>query len=209
VRDGPVPSQGPNLLHREAVVRVRFASLLGAAVLVAGCASDTEVVDFGAQPPEDGPALPADSGLDATEAEPPASVPGRDSRLAEGGWPEAAAFIAREAEAGQATLVNIFASWCGPCRAEMPMLIEASEANPEVTFLGIDHQDRLADGEAFVDEFGIDFATIYDVEGDVAFAVGGRGMPTTVVFDRDGRLAGRVVGELTPASLESLLDEVR
>ena len=191
-------------------MRVRVASLFVVmALVVAGCASGSDVVDFGAQPPEDGPELPADSGLDATEADPPETVPDRDARLAEGGWPEAAAFIAREAEADQATLVNIFASWCGPCRAEMPMLIEASEANPDITFLGIDHMDRRSDGEAFVDEFGIEFATIHDIDGDVAFAVGGRGMPTTVVFDRDGRLAGRVVGEVTPASLENLLDEVR
>jgi thiol-disulfide isomerase/thioredoxin len=190
-------------------VRVRIAGLLCSAALITGCTSGSEVVDFGVQPPEDGPALPADEGLDAADAEPAESVPDRDARLAEGGWPEAAAFISREADAGQATLVNIFASWCGPCRAEMPMLLEASRANPDVTFLGIDHQDRLEDGEAFVDEFDIDFATIYDVEGDVAFAVGGRGMPTTVVFDREGRLAGRVVGEVTPSSLEDLLDEVR
>lgn len=190
-------------------MRVRVASLLAAAALVVGCGSSSEVVDFGAQPPEDGPALPADAGLDVADADAPETVPGPDARLADGGWPEAAAFIAREAEAGQATLVNIFASWCGPCRSEMPMLIEASAANPDVTFLGIDHMDRRADGEAFVDEFGVDFATIYDVDGDVAFAVGGRGMPTTVVFDRDGRLAGRVVGEVTPAALEDLLAEVR
>lgn len=189
--------------------RVRVASLITAAAFVVGCSSGSEVVDFGVPPPEDGPALPADSGLDVAEAEAPETVPEPDARLAEGGWPEAAAFIAREAEADQATLVNIFASWCGPCRAEMPMLIEASAANPDVTFLGIDHMDRRSDGEAFVDEFGVDFATIYDVEGDVAFAVGGRGMPTTVVFDRDGRLAGRVVGEVTPAALEDLLAEVR
>ena len=190
-------------------MRVRVASLLTLLALLAGCGSDADVVDFGAQPPEDGPAMPADAGLDATQADPPATVPDRDARLADGGWAEAAAYIAREADDGQATLVNIFASWCGPCRAEMPMLIEASEANPDVTFLGIDHMDRRSDGEEFLDEFGVDFATIYDVDGDVAFAVGGRGMPTTVVFDRDGRLAGRVVGEVTPAALEDLLAEVR
>ena len=85
------------------------------------------------------------------------------------------------------------------------MLIESAERESEVTFLGIDHMDRFEDGEAFVDEFGIEFATIHDIDGDVAFNVGGRAMPTTVVFDRDGRLAGRVFGELTPTSLEQLL----
>jgi len=194
-------------------VRTIARVLLVTAVLLVGGAACTdnsgEVVDFGATPGEDAPRVPADDGVDVFTVDPPEAVPAVDARLVPGGWPEAAAFIAREAEAGNPTLVNIFASWCGPCRAEMPMLLEARDANPDVTFLGIDHLDRLEDGEAFVEEFDIDFATIHDLDGDVAFAVGGRGMPTTVVFDRDGRLAGRVVGELTEVTLAQLLDQVR
>jgi thiol-disulfide isomerase/thioredoxin len=193
--------------------RFAIAALLASLVVLLGAAACTdsggEVVDFGATPGEDAPRVPADDGVDVFAVEPPESVPPVDARLVPGSWPEAAAFIAREAEAGNPTLVNIFASWCGPCRAEMPMLLEARDDNPDITFLGIDHLDRLEDGEAFVEEFGIDFATIHDLDGDVAFAVGGRGMPTTVVFDRDGRLAGRVVGELTETTLAQLLDEVR
>ena len=189
--------------------RLLMVALVAAFALSACSDSGSEVVDFGVAPGEDAPRVPADDGVDVFAVDPPEVVPPADARLVPGGWPEAAAFIAREAEAGNPTLVNIFASWCGPCRAEMPMLLEARDENPEVTFLGIDHLDRLEDGEAFVEELGIDFATIHDLDGDVAFAVGGRGMPTTVVFDRDGRLAGRVVGELTGTTLAQLLDEVR
>lgn len=184
-------------------------TVLLVALLLAGCGSDGEVVDFGAQPPADGPSVPADRGLDVHDVEPPASIPPPDADLAEAGWPEAAAWIAREAAADRPVLVNIFASWCAPCRREMPMLLEAADANPDIAFLGVDHVDRYEDGRAFVDDLGITFPTLFDINGDVAFAVGGRGMPTTVVFDRDGRLAGRVVGELTETSLERLLDEVR
>jgi thiol-disulfide isomerase/thioredoxin len=169
--------------------RRALAVLLAAGLLLAACDRSDDVVDFGDAATDEGPA--------------------RDARLVSGGWPEAAAFIAREAEEGRPTLVNIFASWCTPCRTEMPMLVEAWQDNRDVAFLGIDHIDRLEDGEAFVDEFEVDFATIHDLEGDVAFAVGSRGMPTTVVFDRDGRLAARVFGEVTPSTLEDLLDEVR
>ncbi len=185
--------------------------LLLAAVLtlLAGCTGGDEVVDFGATPDDDAPSVPADDGVDVFEVEAPDAVPPADARLFSGGWPEAAAFIAREAEAGNPTLVNIFASWCAPCRAEMPMLLEARDDNPDIAFLGIDHLDRLEDGEEFVEELGIDFATIHDLDGDVAFAVGSRGMPTTVVFDREGQLTARYVGELTAASLEDLLDQVR
>lgn len=198
-------------MHRGAL-RTRLGGLLavGPLLLVAvGCGDDGGVVDFGATPADDAPRVPADDGVDVFAVPPPEEVPPADARLVSGGWPEAAAFIARQARAGRPTLVNIFASWCAPCRAEMPMLLAARDANPDITFLGIDHLDRREDGEAFVEELGIDFATIHDLEGDVAFAVGGRGMPTTVVFDRDGQLAGRVVGELTETSLAQLLDEVR
>ncbi|MFP4635131.1 MAG: TlpA family protein disulfide reductase, partial [Nitriliruptoraceae bacterium] len=90
-----------------------------------------------------------------------------------------------------------------------PMLLEARDDNPDITFLGIDHQDQLEDGEDFVAELGVDFATIHDLEGEVAAKLGARGMPTTVVFDADGEVAGRVVGEMTPTSLEELLAAAR
>lgn len=188
----------------------RLAPFVLAAVLLAACSSGGEVADFGdAAPDPDGPTLPADLGIDVAEAPAPEEVPPPDAWLFEGGWPETAAYVAREAEEGRATLVNLFASWCDPCERELPLLFAAAEANPEITFLGIDHQDRREDGEAFVEEQGFPFATIYDFEGDVAFAVGARGMPTTVVFDHDGRMVGRIIGEATESSLEDLLDEVR
>jgi len=173
-------------------------------LLLAACGD--EVVDFGAVPGSAAPSRPADLGLDARESA--GTPPAPDARLESGGWPEAAAFIVREADRGRPTLVNIFASWCGPCRAEMPLLLAAHREHPEVAFLGIDHLDRREDGEAFIDEFGIDFATIHDLDGDVAVAVGSRGMPTTVVFDTDARLVARVIGELTPRTLAELLDAV-
>jgi thiol-disulfide isomerase/thioredoxin len=187
---------------------VRRLSLLLLALLLVACGG-SEVVDFGAEPGADAPRVPADDGVDVFAVEPPETVPASGDRLVPGGWPEAAAYIATQAEAGRPTLVNIFASWCGPCRAEMPLLLEARDANPDIAFLGIDHLDRLEDGEAFVDELGVDFTTIHDLNGDVAFAVGGRGMPTTVVFDREGQLVARYVGELGEASLDELLDQVR
>lgn len=190
---------------------VRAVTLLASIVLASlltGCgASEPEVVEFGDAPRDDVPE--ADDEVDVRDVDPPGEAPPVDARLAPGGWPEAAAFIAREADAGRPTLVNLFASWCVPCRTEMPLLVEAFEEHEDVAFLGIDHLDRLEDGEEFVAEHGVEFPTIHDIDGDVAFAVGSRGMPTTVVFDRDGRLAGRVVGELTTTSLDALLDEVR
>jgi thiol-disulfide isomerase/thioredoxin len=187
-------------------VRPSAGALVAAVVLLAGCGGP-EVADFGAPPPEGAPAASATGSVHDAAA--PAEVPPPDADLFPGGWEEAAAWIARETDAGRPVLVNIFASWCGPCEREMPMLIAAADANPEIAFLGIDHLDRLEDGRAFVDQLGVSFPTIHDLDGDVAAAVGARGMPTTVVFDTDGVLVGRAVGELTESSLEQLLDEIR
>lgn len=187
--------------------RVVLLCLAVVAGLLLGCGSDPEVADFGAPAPEGAPA-PAGE-VDVNEVAAPAEPTPPDADLHPGGWEAAADWIAREAGAGRPTLVNIFASWCGPCEREMPMLIEAADANPDIAFLGIDHLDRLEDGREFVDRLGVDFPTIHDLDGDVAAAVGARGMPTTVGFDADGVLVARAVGELTEGSLERLLDELR
>ena len=198
-------------MHRARRLRRRalLAGAAAAAVTIAGCVPEPAEIEVTADEAPEGGEVPTDGGVSVHAVDPPDEVPPRDAVLFEGGWEEAAAWIAREADDGRPTLVNIFASWCDPCRREMPMLVEAADDNPDIAFLGIDHLDPIDQGRAFVEEFDIRFATIHDLGGDVAFAVGSRGMPTTVVFDRDGRLVGRVIGELTASSLEALLDDVR
>lgn len=138
------------------------------------------------------------------------SVPARDAHLADGGWPEAAAWIAREAAAGRPTVVNIFAAWCGPCREEAPVLRAAMRAHPEVAWLGVDHLDRREDGAAFLREERLPFdATLYDVTGDVAANVASRGMPTTAFFDHEGRLVHTHTGMVTEELLADRLAELR
>ena len=142
---------------------------------------------------------------DAPQAEPPP----RDAVLYDGGWPEAAAFIRREVEDGRPVVMNILASWCAPCERELPVLNAAAADNPDIAFLGIDHMDLRENAERFVEEHDIDFPTLFDIEGDVAAAVGGRAMPTTVFFDREGRMVSLASGELTESALEERLDEIR
>jgi thiol-disulfide isomerase/thioredoxin len=189
------------------------AVLTLAAVLIIGVAASAllradGVVDFGAVPSADAPRLPADSGLrvsgvDATLA------PAAGSVLTDGGWGEASAFISRSAAAGRPTIINLFASWCGPCEREMPLLNQVADRELGMDFLGVAHLDARRDAERFVATQGVTFTTILDLDGDVAAAVGGRGLPVTVAFDRDGVMVGRVFGELTADSLEQLLRLVR
>jgi thiol-disulfide isomerase/thioredoxin len=191
-------------------VRRAATCLLALALTLGACTSGGEVADFGeAAPGDDQPALPADSGLQLADVETPETVPARDAELVEAGWPEAAAWIRREADAGRPVVVNFWASWCGPCERELPLLIDTARAERDVAFLGINHTDQRPLAQAMIDEYGLDFPTLYDAPGDIAYEVGARAMPTTVAFDTDGRLVARAFGELNEASLEQLLAEVR
>ena len=193
----------------------RRAILLGAvlvavvsAVAVAISVPSDDVVDFGLAPSADAPPLPADDGLRVVDAD-TSRAPAPGSVLTDGGWEEASAFVARSAAAGRPTVINLFASWCGPCEREMPLLNRVAGRELGTDFLGVAHLDARADAERFVAEQQVVFTTVLDLGGEVAAAVGGRGLPVTVAFDRDGVMVGRVFGELTEDSLEALLRLVR
>lgn len=167
-----------------------------------------EVVDFGMVPGTDAPSLPADDGLRVRDVD-VALAPPLGAVLPDGGWDAASAFVARSAAADRPVVVNLFASWCGPCEREMPLLNRVADRELGTDFLGVAHLDARADAERFVAEQQVTFTTMLDLGGEVAAAVGGRGLPVTVAFDRDGVMVGRVFGELTEESLESLLRLVR
>lgn len=175
-------------------------------MVLAGCGGP-DVVDFGAVPAADAPRVPADDGLRV--GTPSAPAPARGSVLVAGGWAEAEAFIAAAAADGRPTIVNLFASWCPPCVREMPLLVAASERAVDVEFLGVAHLDARDDAEGFVAAQGVTFTSLLDLDGEVAAAVGGRGLPVTVAFDRDGVMVARVFGELGRADLDRLLREIR
>jgi len=193
----------------------RRAILLGAVlvavvspVAVAISVPSDDVVDFGLAPSADAPPLPADDGLRVVDAD-ISRAPAPGSVLTDGGWEEASAFVARSVAAGRPTVINLFASWCGPCEREMPLLNRVAGRELGTDFLGVAHLDARADAERFVAEQRVVFTTVLDLGGEVAAAVGGRGLPVTVAFDRDGVMVGRVFGELTEDSLEALLRLVR
>jgi thiol-disulfide isomerase/thioredoxin len=75
---------------------------------------------------------------------PAGEVPPPDADLAPADWPATAAWIRREVEAGRPVLMNLFASWCIPCKREMPMLLAAADAEPDIAFLGVATNDTTA-----------------------------------------------------------------
>ena len=117
---------------------------------------------------------------------------------------------------GKVVVVNVWGSWCGPCRAEAPMLAQASRdlAGKGVVFLGIDSRDPSKDAaKAFVRRFDIPYASLYDQQGATLLAFHGtltpNSVPSTVVVDPQGRVAGSVLGNLSRTTLDDLVEDAR
>jgi cytochrome c biogenesis protein CcmG, thiol:disulfide interchange protein DsbE len=112
---------------------------------------------------------------------------------------------------GRVVVVNFWAWWCFPCRNEVPVLQRASESyDPEqVLFLGINSEDAQADAQRFLREHPFSYPSLRDPGTDTARAFGIFGYPSTVVIDRQGRVAARYSGEVKePRQLTEPIDEV-
>ncbi|MDQ3423537.1 MAG: TlpA family protein disulfide reductase [Actinomycetota bacterium] len=110
---------------------------------------------------------------------------------------------------------NVWGSWCPPCRAEAPALQAVWEETRDrgVQFVGVDVKDSDAAARAFVREFGISYPSIVTEDsGQVLLAFHSslppNAIPSTLIVDRQGRVAARIVGETTYTKLRELLDEV-
>ena len=115
--------------------------------------------------------------------------------------------IALEDFRGRPVVLNFWASWCVPCRKEMPALQEMSEAvQDRIAFVGVNHQDSRGDAIAFLDETGVRFPAAYDPEGATATAYGLYGMPTTIFISPDGRILERHRGEISESELRRKLE---
>lgn len=107
-----------------------------------------------------------------------------------------------ELPAGRPVVVNFFASWCVPCRRELPAFqAVADRAGDRVAFLGIDHQDDRKGGLDLLADTGVRFPSGYDPEGKVARAYGLLGMPSTLFVSPDGVLLEAHTGEMSEAQL--------
>jgi thiol-disulfide isomerase/thioredoxin len=116
---------------------------------------------------------------------------------------------------GRIVVVNVWGSWCAPCRREAPMLGQAAKdlAGKGVVFLGIDSRDGgRAAPRAFERRFGVSYDSIYDRDGRTLLAFHGtltpNAVPSTVIIDRQGRVAASVLGRITRITLYDLLEDV-
>ena len=103
---------------------------------------------------------------------------------------------------GTPIVLNFWASWCVPCRTELPAFRSAQRRlGDDVQFLGMSHQDNREDGLDLLERAGISYPSGYDPKGDVARAFGLYGMPTTVFISADGRVVATRTGEMTEPQL--------
>lgn len=111
---------------------------------------------------------------------------------------------------GKVIVLNVWGSWCAPCRAEAPDLKKASEATDDlgVRFVGIDTRDSDAAARAFERTYDITYPSFRDPDGKLLLRFNGRiplsAVPSSVLIDRDGRIAARIIGPTTYRTLREL-----
>jgi cytochrome c biogenesis protein CcmG/thiol:disulfide interchange protein DsbE len=107
--------------------------------------------------------------------------------------------------AGKVTLVNVFASWCAPCREEHPVLLALSQ-DKRYVLAALNYKDQPENARRFLGELGNPFAAIgTDEAGRTAIDWGVYGVPETFLIGKDGRIAYKHVGPLTPESTRTEL----
>lgn len=116
---------------------------------------------------------------------------------------------------GKVVVLNFWASWCAPCRAEAPAMAQLSGtyAGRGVQFVGVNVRDPgKANAEAFDRNLGISYPSLYDPAGEVLLAfretVPPSGIPSTLVIDRTGHIAARVIGQVSYSGLKQMLSQV-
>jgi cytochrome c biogenesis protein CcmG, thiol:disulfide interchange protein DsbE len=117
--------------------------------------------------------------------------------------------VSLAAARGKPVVLNFWASWCVPCRREMPAFQAVHQATKDrVTFLGVNNQDQRGPALRLLAETGVRYSSGFDPTGEVALAYGLYGMPTTVFISADGQLLERKTGEISRAQLEASIDRL-
>ncbi|MCU0280675.1 MAG: TlpA family protein disulfide reductase [Acidimicrobiia bacterium] len=107
---------------------------------------------------------------------------------------------------GRPVVLNLWASWCPPCRDEMPHFDAAARRHPEILFLGVAVRDDPEAAAATVAELALSYALGADLDGSVDAAFPSPGLPATFLIGSDGTLLGAVYGGLEPEDIEALVD---
>lgn len=128
--------------------------------------------------------------------------PAQPFSLGELGHPDSAVSLA--GYAGRPMIVNFFASWCGPCKQETPLLAQFYRSHHgKVVVVGIDDNDQTPKALAFLHEHGADYPVGADPQASIATLYGVAGLPATFFLNARHQIVRRVFGALTPKELDS------
>jgi cytochrome c biogenesis protein CcmG/thiol:disulfide interchange protein DsbE len=106
---------------------------------------------------------------------------------------------------GAVTVLNVWASWCVPCHDEAPLLMKLAD-DPRIRVAGINYKDQADNARRFLGRYGNPFAASgADANGRAAIEWGVYGVPETFIVGRDGHIAYKLVGPITPANLDAVL----
>ena len=111
---------------------------------------------------------------------------------------------------GKVVLINFWATWCAPCRAEIPDLQTAYETrqNDGFVVLGVNVEESRATVEPFVAEFGMTYPVLFDETGQLLKLYRAIGLPMSILVDEEGLIQARHIGYLTEGQLEDYLERV-
>jgi peroxiredoxin len=117
---------------------------------------------------------------------------------------------------GQIVVVNVWGSWCSPCRAEAANLVQVSEDLKDrgVRFVGINTRDTSTEpARAFEDEYKVEYPSLYDPTGKLMLrfekgTLNPQAIPSTLVIDRDGKIAARCLQALSESKLRKMIDPI-
>ena len=134
------------------------------------------------------------------------------SQLDKGGSPTAPAFtlerldgkgdLGLESLRGKAVVLNFWASWCGPCKDETPLLQQGWKRwrGKDVVFVGVDVKDFRGDAKDFLARYGVTYSNVYDGKGSTVGRYGVTGFPETYFVDADGKVRYRIAGPVEDAA---------
>jgi cytochrome c biogenesis protein CcmG/thiol:disulfide interchange protein DsbE len=111
---------------------------------------------------------------------------------------------------GRPVIVNFWASWCAPCKRELPELERLSKLlHGRATLVGVDWGDSADRAHGFIRKFGLTYPILGDTDNSVGNDYGLRGLPTTFLIDRDGRISATLRGPQTVETIEHALRGLR
>lgn len=110
--------------------------------------------------------------------------------------------------AGRPILINFWATWCGPCRLEMPEIVHHADTATDLLVIAINVQEEADTVAAFADDFSMNMPVVRDVDAEIRDLYQVRGMPTSIFIDRNGKVSTYHEGVMSPSKLQELLTPI-